>query len=154
MRVFQVEGQWAMSHLRLSQRPQPQAERGQVRIKMAAAALNYRDLIVPTRGYGARMQELPLIMLSDGAGVVDQVGLGVTQFKEGDEVCPLLFQTWVSGPADAYKLSRGLGCETDGDSAHTQAGDNAGDIEVGDALEDDKHHNQPDQDASDNRNPA
>ena len=47
-----------------------------------------------------------------------------------------------------------LGCETDGDSAHTQAGDNAGDIEVGDALEDDKRHNQPDQDASDNRNPA
>jgi NADPH:quinone reductase-like Zn-dependent oxidoreductase len=117
MRVFQVEGQWAMSHLRLSQRPQPQAERGQGRIKMAAAALNYRDLIVPTRGYGARMQELPLIMLSDGAGVVDQVGLGVTQFKEGDEVCPLLFQTWVSGAADAYKLSRGLGCETDGTMA-------------------------------------
>ena len=47
-----------------------------------------------------------------------------------------------------------LGCETDGDSAHTQAGNNAGDIEVGDALKDDKSHNQPDQDANDNRNPA
>jgi NADPH:quinone reductase-like Zn-dependent oxidoreductase len=117
MKVFQVEGEWSMDHLRLGTRPEPQAGPGQVRLRMQAAALNYRDLLVPQRGYGARMQALPLVMLSDGVGVVDQVGPGVTLARLGERLCPLLFQTWAGGPPDAHKLSRGLGCETDGTMA-------------------------------------
>ena len=117
MKVFQVEDAWTHDHLRLGQRPQPQAGAGQIRLAMRAAALNYRDLLVPQKGYGSRMQDLPLVMLSDGVGVVDQVspgvapGLGVAQ---GQRWCPMLFQGWQGGAPDAQKLSRGLGCETDG----------------------------------------
>lgn len=114
MKVFQVEGDWSMYHLRIGRRPIPEAGPGQLRLRMNAAALNYRDLLVPLKGYGARMQALPLVMLSDGAGVVDQVGPGVTLARPGERLCPLLFQTWAGGPPDAYKLSRGLGCEADG----------------------------------------
>lgn len=114
MRAYQVEDQWDMDHLRLAQRPQPQAGVGQIRLAMRAAALNYRDLIVPTKGYGQRMQALPLVMLSDGVGVVDQVGEGVRGVKLGERWCPMLFQGWQGGAPDAQKLSRGLGCETDG----------------------------------------
>ena len=117
MKVFQVEGAWSMDNLRLGQRPEPQAGHGQVRLRMCAAALNYRDLLVPLRGYGNRMQPLPLVMLSDGVGVVDQVGPGVTRTRLGDRLCPLLFQTWDGGAPDAHKLSTGLGCETDGTMA-------------------------------------
>ena len=117
MKVFQVEGDWSMDHLRIGTRPEPQAGPGQVRLRMKAAALNYRDLLVPLKGYGSRMQALPLVMLSDGVGVVDQVGPGVTLARPGDRLCPLLFQTWAGGPPDAHKLSRGLGCETDGTMA-------------------------------------
>lgn len=114
MKVFQVAGGWSLEHLQLGQRPIPVPSVGQIRLRMKAAALNYRDLLVPQKGYGSRMQELPLIMLSDGVGVVDAVGSGVRQTRVGDRLCPLLFQTWQGGSPDAAKLACGLGCETDG----------------------------------------
>ena len=114
MRAYQVEDQWSMDHLRLSQRPEPQAGVGQIRLAMRAAALNYRDLLVPTKGYGQRMQDLPLAMLSDGVGLVDQLGPSVRGVQAGQRWCPMLFQGWQGGAPDAQKLSRGLGCETDG----------------------------------------
>ena len=120
MRVYQVQSQWSMNYLQLGQRPEPQAGPGQLRLAMRAAALNYRDLLVPQKGYGARMQELPLIMLSDGVGVVDQVGVGVAPalgVQAGQRWCPMLFQGWQGGAPDAQKLSRGLGCEMDGTMA-------------------------------------
>lgn len=117
MKVLQVQGQWDHDHLVVAQRPEPQAGPGQVRLAMRAAALNYRDLLVPDKGYGSRMQDLPLVVLSDGVGVVDQVGTGVLGVKPGDRWCPLLFQGWQGGAPDAQKLSRGLGCEVDGTAA-------------------------------------
>lgn len=120
MRVYQVEGGWSMDRLQLGQRPEPVAGQGQVRLAMRAAALNYRDLLVPLKGYGSRMQDLPLVMLSDGVGAVDQIGPGVAPalgVAEGQRWCPMLFQGWQGGVPDAQKLSRGLGCETDGTMA-------------------------------------
>jgi NADPH:quinone reductase-like Zn-dependent oxidoreductase len=120
MRAYQVEGSWSMDHLKLSERPQPQAGTGQIRLSMRAAALNYRDLLVPLKGYGSRMQDLPLVMLSDGVGTVDQIGPGVPAgwgVAVGQRWCPMLFQGWQGGAPDAQKLSRGLGCEMDGTCA-------------------------------------
>jgi len=117
VKVFHVQGQWDFDHLQVAQRPQPQAGAGQIRLAMRAAALNYRDLLVPLKGYGSRMQDLPLVVLSDGVGVVDQIGPGVAAglgVAQGQRWCPMLFQGWQGGAPDAQKLSRGLGCETDG----------------------------------------
>jgi len=117
MKVFQVEGAWSMDNVRLSTRPDPQPGVRQVRIRMKASALNYRDLVVPLRGYGSRMKQLPLIMLCDGLGVVDSLGDGVTRVKVGDRVCPLSFQSWMSGAPNQQRLSLSLGCELDGTMA-------------------------------------
>lgn len=117
MKVFQVEGDWTMDNVRLATRPDPTPGRGQVRVAMRAAALNYRDLLVPLRGYGQRMKALPLIMLSDGAGVVDAVGPEVTRFRVGDRACPMFFQRWPSGAPDPQKFALSLGSETDGTMA-------------------------------------
>src|SRR5512134_710729 len=117
MKVFQVEGSWSRESVRLGTRPDPQPGPGQVRLRMKASALNYRDLLVPQRGYGSRMKELPLIMLSDGVGVIDAIGNGVTRFKEGERVCPLFFQSWTSGEANEKRLSLSLGSELDGTMA-------------------------------------
>jgi NADPH:quinone reductase-like Zn-dependent oxidoreductase len=117
MRVFQIEGTWSMENVCVSARPEPQPGVGQVRLKMKASALNYRDLLVPSHGYGSRMKELPLIMLSDGLGVIDSVGEGVTRIRTGDRVCPLLFQRWISGEPNQHRLSLSLGCELDGTMA-------------------------------------
>jgi NADPH:quinone reductase-like Zn-dependent oxidoreductase len=56
-------------------------------------------------------------MLSDGLGVVESIGEGVKHLKEGDRVCPLFFQSWVSGDPDQERLSLSLGCEIDGTMA-------------------------------------
>ena len=51
MRVFQIEGEWGIDHLKLSLRPEPKVRDGQVLVRMRASSLNYRDLVVPERGY-------------------------------------------------------------------------------------------------------
>jgi NADPH:quinone reductase-like Zn-dependent oxidoreductase len=117
MRVYQVEDDWSVDNLKLANRPEPNAGPGEVRIKMLASALNYRDLLVPQRGYGSRMKPLPLIMLSDGVGCVDQVGEGVDSLRLGERVCPLFFQSWLSGEPDNARLDMSLGCEMDGTMA-------------------------------------
>ncbi|CAM3507443.1 MULTISPECIES: zinc-dependent alcohol dehydrogenase family protein [Cupriavidus] len=117
MRVFQVEQDWSIEHLQMASKPMPQPATGEVRLKMRAAALNYRDLIIPSHGYGKRMKDLPLIVLSDGVGVIDAVGAGVTRFQVGERVCPIFYQTWVDGAPNAERMQSSLGCEQDGTMA-------------------------------------
>jgi len=117
MRVFQIEGDWGMDHLRLSTRPEPVAGPGQVVVKMSASSLNFRDLLVPQRGYGSHTGNLPLIPLSCGVGVVSAVGPGVTRVAVGDRVCPTYFQRWVSGEPDLERLTQSLGGPGDGTMA-------------------------------------
>jgi NADPH:quinone reductase-like Zn-dependent oxidoreductase len=114
MRVFQIEGDWGMDHLRLSTRPEPKAGPGQVVVKMSASSLNYRDLVVPNRGYGSHTGTLPLIPVSDGAGVVCEIGPGVRRVAVGDRVCPTYFQRWTSGEPDLERLTQSLGGPIDG----------------------------------------
>jgi NADPH:quinone reductase-like Zn-dependent oxidoreductase len=114
MRVFQIEGEWGMDHLRMSTRAEPKAGPGQVVVQMKASSLNYRDLVVPNRGYGSHTGTLPLIPVSDGAGVVAEVGPGVRRVAVGDRVCPTYFQRWVSGEPDLERLTQSLGGPIDG----------------------------------------
>ena len=114
MRVFQIEGDWGMDHLQLSTRAEPHAGPGQVVVKMNASSLNYRDLVVPNRGYGSHTGNLPLIPVSDGAGVVTEVGPGVRRVAVGDRVCPTYFQRWISGEPDLERLTQSLGGPIDG----------------------------------------
>jgi NADPH:quinone reductase-like Zn-dependent oxidoreductase len=114
MRVFQIEGDWGMEHLKLSTRAEPRVGPGQVLVKMAASSLNYRDLVVPNRGYGIHTGTLPLIPVSDGAGVVAEIGPGVRRVAVGDRVCPTYFQRWVCGEPDLERLTQSLGGPIDG----------------------------------------
>ena len=114
MRVFQIEGDWGMDHLKLSTRPEPKPGPGQVVVKMTASSLNYRDLVVPLRGYGSHTGTLPLIPVSDGAGVVAEVGPGVRRVVVGDRVCPTYFQRWIGGEPDLERLTQSLGGPIDG----------------------------------------
>jgi NADPH:quinone reductase-like Zn-dependent oxidoreductase len=114
MRVFQIEGDWSLDHLRLAQRPVPEPGAGQVLVQMKASSLNYRDLVVPQRGYGQYTGSLPLIPVSDGAGIISAVGPGVTRVAVGDRVCPNFAQTWLTGEPDLERLTQALGGPIDG----------------------------------------
>ena len=114
MKVFQIQDDWGLANLKLAQRPDPRPGPGQVVVRMRAASLNYRDLVVPDRGYGSRTGTLPLIPISDGAGVVAETGAGVTRVQVGDRVCPLFAQAWISGEPTPERLARSLGGPVDG----------------------------------------
>ncbi len=101
MRAFEITGRFGMDSLRFVERPDPVAGPGQVVLRLRAAALNYRDLLM-VRGHYNPKQPLPLIPLSDGAGIVESVGAGVTRVAVGDRVSGIFAQTWLADdpPAD------------------------------------------------------
>ncbi|MEO0821450.1 MAG: NAD(P)-dependent alcohol dehydrogenase [Pseudomonadota bacterium] len=114
MRVFQIEGDWGIDNLKRAERPEPEPGPGEVLLRMKAASLNARDLIVPERGYGRATGELPLIPVSDGVGEVVATGAGVSRVALGDRVCPTYFQNWVAGAPSPAAFSSGLGGPRDG----------------------------------------
>lgn len=117
MRVFQIEGDWGFDNLKLGIRPEPKPGPGQVLLRMKASSVNYRDLVVPERGYGSHTGRLPLIPLSDGVGEVVEIGPGVRRVAVGDRVCPMFFQDWIGGEPDLARLTSSLGGPNDGTMA-------------------------------------
>jgi len=65
--------------------PDPVPGPGQVRIRLRAGALNHLDIFV-RMGIPGISLAFPHVMGSDGAGVVESTGPGVTRAKAGDEV--------------------------------------------------------------------
>ena len=98
--------------LRLVQEPVPQPGSGEVRVRVNAVALNYRDKMV-IEGTMPIPLSFPFTPASDMAGVVDSIGEGVTRFKPGARVISTFFPEWIDGKpqADArdlpYKTSGG-----------------------------------------------
>src|SRR3954452_25248390 len=78
MRVMEIRDEWGLENLKPGQRPDPTPEVGEVVVRIEAASVNYRDLVMAGRGYGRRSGELPLVPVSDGAGTVVATGPGVT----------------------------------------------------------------------------
>jgi NADPH:quinone reductase-like Zn-dependent oxidoreductase len=85
---------------------------GQVLLRMKAASVNFRDLAVAAGKYAAA--KLPLVPLSDGVGVVEAVGEGVTSLKIGERVAPIYALGWLSGPPSEFTPGPALGGELDG----------------------------------------
>jgi NADPH:quinone reductase-like Zn-dependent oxidoreductase len=136
MRVFQIQDDWGMDHLQVATRPDPKAGPGQVLLRMKAASLNYRDLLVPNRGYGSYTGKLPLIPISDGVGEVVEVGTGVTRVKVGDRVCPCYHQGWIGGAPDLERLTQTLGGPLDGAMADLMCLSEGGVVKVAAHLSD------------------
>jgi NADPH:quinone reductase-like Zn-dependent oxidoreductase len=76
----------------------------EVGVRIQAASLNYRDLITVNMGVSCE-----LVPLSDGAGVVEEVGEEVVDLKKGDRVVGLFFPLWQSGNIDARKFAAARG---------------------------------------------
>ncbi|KXJ29544.1 quinone oxidoreductase [Exaiptasia diaphana] len=80
--------------------PVSKPSKGQVLIKLAAAGVNPVDTYIRSGTY-ARKPTLPYTPGADGAGVIEEVGEGVTQHKVGDRV--YTFQA-MSGTYAEYTL--------------------------------------------------
>ena len=114
MKVFQIQDDWSMDHLKIDERKKPQPGPHEVLLQMKAASINYRDLVVPLKGYGSFTGTLPLVPISDGVGEVVETGAGVTRVASGDRVCPMFMQRWIAGEPDLTRITSTLGGPIDG----------------------------------------
>lgn len=100
---------FGLDALRLVERPVPRPGRGEIRVRVRAASLNYRDLVI-LKGIYRPDLPLPYVPVSDGCGLVDEVGEGVTRFRVGDRVIPVYTQGWIDGlPTPEQRRDRTLG---------------------------------------------
>lgn len=95
------------------ERPDPTPGPGEVLVRVRAAALNYRDLMMLRGHYNPRLG-LPRVPLSDGVGTVEAIGPGVEELAVGDRVASCFFQRWADGEISARAGRSALGGEIDG----------------------------------------
>ncbi len=113
MRVVEIAGSFGLDSLRIVERDKPTPGPGEILIRMSAASLNYRDLMVATGMYNPKMP-LPRIPLSDGVGRVEEIGSGVSRVKVGERVAGLFFPGWIAGRITKAKADTALGGAVDG----------------------------------------
>ncbi|MGB1140120.1 MAG: zinc-dependent alcohol dehydrogenase family protein [Halioglobus sp.] len=90
---------------------------GEIRIRNHASSLNFHDYVVAT---GLLPVDDGRIPMSDGAGIVEAVGPGVTEFQPGDQVMSCFFPHWEDGRADKFEKISGIpGDNVDGFAAET-----------------------------------
>ncbi len=103
MRAWEVAESFGRDNLRLVDRPDPHPGAGELLLRLRAASLNYRDLLMVEGRYNPK-QPLPLVPCSDGVGEVIAVGAGVRGFAAGDRVCPTFAPRWLAGEPDRERL--------------------------------------------------
>ena len=108
MKVYRLNA-GSIDNLRIEEAPEPKPARGQVLVRMHAASLNYRDLLVATGRYGRGGVPADLVPLSDGAGEVVTAGEAVTRVRPGDRVAGIFMQTWLGGEIDPADPASSLG---------------------------------------------
>ena len=107
MKAFEIQ-EFGIDQLALVERDKPVPGPGQALVKMLAASLNYRDYMMVGGIYNPRLKR-PMVPLSDGVGVVEEVGSAVTRVKKGDRVAASFFQKWLEGPPTKEKAQSALG---------------------------------------------
>ena len=111
MKALKLAHPASLDSLELVDMPDPgQPGPGEIRVRIAASSLNFHDLGVVQGHMRLSTDRIPM---SDGAGTVEAVGAGVTEFQPGDAVVSCFFPYWQDGApmvAD-FKLTPGDGID-------------------------------------------
>lgn len=84
---------------------------GEIRVRLAASSLNFHDFAVVAGMIPAIDGRIPM---SDGAGTVEAVGEGVTDYRVGDAVVSLFFPFWHDGAPPQHAFTQVPGDSIDG----------------------------------------
>jgi NADPH:quinone reductase-like Zn-dependent oxidoreductase len=111
MRAMRIRHPASLDTLQLGVADAAAPAAGEIKVRLRAAALNFRDLLVATGVFPVADGRIPL---SDGAGEVVEVGAGVTEFKVGDAVVSTFHPAWLDGHIERSQLVTSPGGPADG----------------------------------------
>ena len=112
MKAIQLAAPGGLDRLHLIDMADPGAPgAGEIRVRLHASSLNFHDYGVASGRVRAADGRIPM---SDGAGVVEAVGDGVTEFTVGDPVVSCFFPTWSDGEPTLTDFSLTPGDGIDG----------------------------------------
>src|SRR5262245_56116468 len=100
MRSYHINLGAGLAGLTLREHPAPKLGPSDVLVRVRAAALNFREVLIMDRGVYPLPVKPDVIALGDGAGEVVAVGPAVTRTKIGDRVMAAMFPRWIDGPFD------------------------------------------------------
>lgn len=113
MKAWRIVSNDGIDALECADVPMPEPGHGEVRVRIEASSLNYRDLLT-VKDPASRGLPFPRVPNSDGAGTVTAVGPGVTAVAEGRRVASCFFQRWDDGPCTDNAMRSALGGALDG----------------------------------------
>lgn len=110
MKALRVGPRFGLDNVGLADLERPKPGPDQVLLRVRAASLNHRDLLVLAGKYNPRYP-LPLTLGSDAVADVVELGPGAeaTPLRVGDRVCPLFAQGWLDGPPQRATTRMTLG---------------------------------------------
>lgn len=112
MRSMTLAAPGGLERLRLTEQPDPgQPKAGEIRVALHATSLNFHDYLVCSGKSPAADGRVPM---ADGAGIVEAIGEGVTDFAVGDHVVSCFFPDWQAGPPRVGDFKRVPGDGIDG----------------------------------------
>lgn len=100
MKTIQLE-QFGIEHLMLKEIPTPAIGDHEVLVKTTAVALEFHDLIIVENRIPFGIP-LPHIPVSEGVGLVENIGSKVTRWKKGDRVILPFISRWEAGRNTPY----------------------------------------------------
>lgn len=97
---------WGAENLSITTVRRPEPGPGQVLVRIEALSLNFRDLLVVQGLYNPKIP-LPLVPVSDAAGIIVARGPGAAKFDEGTRVMPIHVSGWTAGRGEPDGAPRG-----------------------------------------------
>lgn len=135
MKAYQIGEQQALESLTAVEVADPVAGAGMVVVRVHNVCLGHRDLNILRGRYGPR-RDPARIPVSDGVGVIEALGAGVTGLAVGDRVTCGHFVTWLGGAFAQSAFGHDIGVTHDGWLAEKVLVPAAALVKVPDALAD------------------
>ena len=111
MRAMRIRHPAGLDHIELGTADRMPPGAGEIRVRICAASLNFRDGLVVNGFFPTKDGLIPL---SDGAGEVVEVGREVTEFAVGDAVVSTFHPNWRDGHVERAELDNAPGGPADG----------------------------------------
>lgn len=113
MKAYQITGTSGLASLSSVSLPEPELKAGEVRVRLHACCLNYRDYM-NVMGIRGVTGPIPRVPCSDGAGEILELGAGVTGWQVGQRVVIPFMPTWLDGGFTQAHAGQALGGAVDG----------------------------------------